>query len=289
VILAAAAFSPYLMLGAPLAAIVFGLGRNWAATALALAVTVACGWGQAPTFIASAHPHPGSPSVTVMTANLRLGQADPDAVVRAAARHQVDVLMLQELTPSAVVGFTKAGLDQLLPYHVADSRPSAAGTGLWSRYPLADVVKRSDYTFALVTAELVIPGSSLRPAIAATHLPGPWPQDPRSWLRDVARLPELLKAMKYQRDPAGGPVIIGGDFNATLDVPQFRALLVDGYRDAAAQSGAGMVRTYPSDSGVPPLIGIDHIVVSSAVATSVQTLAVPGSDHRAVISRVVLG
>jgi endonuclease/exonuclease/phosphatase (EEP) superfamily protein YafD len=277
------------MLGAPLAALAFGLGRNSGAAVLALAVTVACGWGQAPAFTASAQPPPGNPAVIVMSANLRLGHADPDAVVAAVARHHVDVLMLQELTPSAVTGLTDAGLDRLLPYHVVDARQSAAGTGLWSRYPLTDVAKRSDYTFALVTAELVIPGSSLRPAVAATHMPGPWPQDPGSWLRDIARLPELLKALKYQRDPAGGPVIVGGDFNATLDVPQFRALLVDGYRDAGTQAGAGIVRTYPSDSAVPPLIGIDHIVVSSAVATSLQTLEVPGSDHRAVISRVVLG
>jgi endonuclease/exonuclease/phosphatase (EEP) superfamily protein YafD len=68
----------------------------------------------------------------------------------------------------------------------------------------------------------------------------------------------------------------------------FRALLVCGYRDAATQLGAGLVRTFPADSHVPPLVGIDHVLTYQARATSMHTLRVSGSDHLALAATVGL-
>ncbi len=38
----------------------------------------------------------------------------------------------------------------------------------------------------------------------------------------------------------------------------------------------------------PPVIGIDHIVLADAHAVSVETVGLPGADHRALVARVRL-
>ena len=66
---------------------------------------------------------------------------------------------------------------------------------------------------------------------------------------------------------------------------QFRRLLTHGYADAARQAGAGYLASYPTDRWYGPVIGIDHVLVRSAAATSVRTVDLPGSDHRGVLAR----
>lgn len=80
-----------------------------------------------------------------------------------------------------------------------------------------------------------------------------------------------------------GAVIVGGDYNSTPDMRQFRDLLTDGYRDAVEQTGSGFAPTYPSDTRFPPVITIDHVLTRNAAASSVMTIEMPGSDHRSLL------
>jgi endonuclease/exonuclease/phosphatase (EEP) superfamily protein YafD len=82
-------------------------------------------------------------------------------------------------------------------------------------------------------------------------------------------------------------VVVAGDFNATVDHAQFRDLLDHGYADAAESSGAGYLPTYPTDRWYGPLIGIDHVLFRGMQADSADTYDLPGSDHRAVLARLV--
>ena len=50
-----------------------------------------------------------------------------------------------------------------------------------------------------------------------------------------------------------------------------------------------MVRTHPSDIVAPPVFAVDHILTRGYVATSLRTLQVPGSDHRALLVQLVAG
>ena len=83
-----------------------------------------------------------------------------------------------------------------------------------------------------------------------------------------------------------GAVIVGGDYNSTPDVRQFRNLLTDGYRDAVEQVGSGFAPTFPSGRWYPPVITIDHVLVQKATAASARTAGIEGSDHRAVLVTV---
>jgi endonuclease/exonuclease/phosphatase (EEP) superfamily protein YafD len=280
-VIGVSAFSPYLMLGAPLAVLLFAFTRQWIAVVLAVALTVLAGSTQIRLHVA-ATGLANSTSIVTMTSNLRLGEADPAQVVGAVRNHHVDVLMLEELTPEEQTRLLAAGLATLLPFHVSDPRPNAEGTGLWSRYPLTDTTKRTDFTFAFVTARVTIPGVAGQPLLIATHMAGPVP-DPTDWSSDIDHLPGVLTAL----DPAV-PTIVGGDFNSTPDIAQFRRVLAAGFHDAAQQAGAGMTRTYPSDTWYPPLIAIDHVLTREAVASSAKTVEIRGSDHRALVVTVQL-
>jgi endonuclease/exonuclease/phosphatase family metal-dependent hydrolase len=51
--------------------------------------------------------------------------------------------------------------------------------------------------------------------------------------------------------------------------------------------GAGWNPTYPAQGWIPPLIAIDHVLVSEDLtATAYRTVPVPGTDHRGVLATV---
>jgi endonuclease/exonuclease/phosphatase (EEP) superfamily protein YafD len=83
--------------------------------------------------------------------------------------------------------------------------------------------------------------------------------------------------------------MLAADLNATPGNLEFRRLLRDGYRDAAEQAGAGLTRTHPSDVRLlPPLFAVDHILTRGCAATSVCTLPIPGTDHRALLAEITI-
>ena len=67
---------------------------------------------------------------------------------------------------------------------------------------------------------------------------------------------------------------------------QFRDLLNNGYRDAVEQTGSGFPPTFPSRTWHPPLLTIDHILTRNAAASSIETVYIPGSDHRALLGTI---
>jgi endonuclease/exonuclease/phosphatase (EEP) superfamily protein YafD len=83
--------------------------------------------------------------------------------------------------------------------------------------------------------------------------------------------------------------VVAGDFNATRDNAEFRALVCNGYRDAAEQAGAGLTRTHPADVPMlPPIFALDHILTRHCVATRLRTQRIEGSDHRALIADIAI-
>jgi endonuclease/exonuclease/phosphatase (EEP) superfamily protein YafD len=283
VLLAATACAPYLMLGAPAAAVLLVQDRNRIAAVAAAATAALCLVTQLPLFVSQSAP-PGDTDLTLMTANLRLGLASSASVIRQVMSHHVDVLAAEELTGAEVQRLDAGGLSKLLPYSALDARGGAAGTGVWSRYPIARIDMSGDFTFAVVAVRVAMPVAGANPIVVAAHLAGPWPQGSGSWSRDMAAIGKVLGALRQQYP--GNSIVAAGDFNATIDTPEYRHLLVHGYQDAAAQSGSGYTPTYPGDTWFGPLIAIDHVITRNTVATNARTISIRGSDHRALVVRV---
>lgn len=279
-ILAGAALSPYLMLGAPLAVLAFGVSRHWTLVSVAAVLTVVVLAVQAPRYIGSPAPDTGA-ALRFVSANLLLGEADPAAVTALAAEH-ADILAVQELTPELSAALSRA-LAADFPYSALRPRDRAAGVGLWSRYPITASGSDESFSRGLIYARVQVPGVDAETIVLSTHMPPPRSAF-ASWRTDITRLGPVLREL-----PDDGPIVIGADLNASPDVREFRQLLTDGYRDGAAQAGAGLTRTHPSNVIIPPLLAVDHIITRDATVTSLRTVEVAGSDHLALAATVVLG
>ncbi len=219
--------------------------------------------------------------IRILSSNLGRGQADAASLVEFAERN-ADVITVLELTSEAAERFSQVGIDEAFPYSLRVFG-GTSGTGVWSRYPLTalSTLKRPGNTTS--AARLRVPGVRFDPLLAAVHIKTPAGGDDEKtvddWRLALAGAKDELNYLARAAGPAA--VIIGGDFNSTPDVRQFRDLLTNGYHDAVEQTGAGFAPTYPSNTWHPPLLVIDHVLTRNAAATSIRTVDNPGCDHRA--------
>lgn len=282
-LVSAASVAPYLMSSALVGAAIFAVLRRWIGVGVAIAVFVAAFWTQAPLYIGRAGGDSGHDGHTVMAmqANLLFDGADPAALVEEVRARNIAVLTVNELTPAAVEGLDRAGLDRLLPHRYLRPGKTASGTGIWSSYPLSDTVEYDGFVLNQISATADVPG--VGPVAVYAFHPVPPIARPQVWADELSRLHNIL-----DRAPADRPVIVGGDFNATYDHSQFRVLISGSFGDAAEQAGAGHLVTYPTDKWPAPLVGLDHILTAGACALAAETVDLPGSDHRALVARLRL-
>jgi endonuclease/exonuclease/phosphatase (EEP) superfamily protein YafD len=283
VVMFAAALSPYLMAAAVLSVVLFVVGRRWV---LAIAATVVLVVGVAielPLFTTNHHDASiRTVPLRVMTANIYFGLGDAESLV-STANASADVLAVQELTPESVQRLATAGLDESFPYHALDARSGASGVGVWSRFPITSSKRITDFELAMVSARIKVEGVQVDPTVLVAHMSGPWPQPIDDWRADMEHMQGTMSELA--KSVGAGCAIVAGDFNSTPDMGEFRSLLRDGFQDASQQAGAGFNRTYPANGrALPPIIAIDHVLTFQCSATSAETTALPGSDHRGLVS-----
>lgn len=224
--------------------------------------------------------------IRVLSSNLRHGHADPHFLVTLANK-SADVITVAELTPEEVQRLKQAGINKSFPYAHLLPAPGAGGIGMWSRYPLTVLSEPRHRRVSIPAARLGVPGLRFEPLLASVHVYSPVAGDANTvadWRSGMAGAKVQLDSFARTAGPAA--VIIGGDYNSTPDMRQFRDLLTNGYRDAVEQSGSGFAPTFPSNRRFPPVITIDHVLTRNAAAQSVRTIEVPGSDHRALLVTV---
>lgn len=230
----------------------------------------------------------GHIAMRVLSANLRLGRADPSSVVRLATEY-ADLLLVSELTPEAVEELRRAGIDNRFPDSQLVPKAGAGGIGIWSRHPLVTLPVKQNSNLVVTAAQVRIPGIRPVPVVASIHVFSPvaFSTDTVArWSDGMAETKALLHDLALAAGSAA--VIVGGDFNSTPDLRQFRELLTTGYHDAVQQSGSGFAPTFPAGGIVPPLITIDHILTRKSSVSAVRTISLEGSDHRALLATVTL-
>jgi endonuclease/exonuclease/phosphatase (EEP) superfamily protein YafD len=276
------AYTPYAALGTILVLAITLLLRRWIAVAAAVCVLAGFGIALIPRGISNGdETAEAGPGLTLMTANLMLGEADPESVVELVRDEGVDVLSVQELTPETVDGLRRAQLDRLLPESELIPAEGSAGGGIYSRLPLRRLpdLEPLPGAFAIPRGLIRVPGAS-EVEVLSPHARPPTADGVDAWRADLERLPPAAADSR--------PRLLLGDFNATLDHAELRELLSSGYTDAADVTGTGFTPTWPAD-GLPPPVAIDHVLADDRVEVldaSVREL--PGSDHRAVIAEVAL-
>jgi endonuclease/exonuclease/phosphatase (EEP) superfamily protein YafD len=273
-----AASTPLTLVVASISSVAFVVIRRWESSIVAVLTAASLAAVQVPLFISTDAVGSMHQPITVLQANIAVGQADADSVVSVVVEERVDILTVSELTVPALHRLQTAGLQAELPYWVLDPRGGGAGGGIWSRFPLSDYTAYPQFTHAAMSATATTsPGSAVR--VTTVHPVAPWPEPTQTWSDELS----MLAGMTGELTAFDGPVLIAGDLNATNDNAQFRDLLRDGLVDARRAAGAGLVPTFPADRTVPPFLAIDHVLVEGVRAEAVKAVDLPGSDHRGLL------
>ncbi|MBY6365757.1 endonuclease/exonuclease/phosphatase family protein [Rhodococcoides corynebacterioides] len=281
VVVGPASFAPILLCCTVLGMLLCLAVRRWWIAGASASVLAIAGTVVVPLYVADAAPSAGTP-ITLMQANVMLGEADPAALVASVRDRGVDILTAQELTPEFVDALDDAGMSDVLPYRFAMPYPGGAGAGIYSRVPVTDGRELDGYLLSSVTARVDLGTGPVR--VYAVHPVPPYPTPTPVWAQEMAMLRDELRTAADSPEP----VIVGGDFNATHAHARFRALLTDGWSDVGDAVGAGIVPTYPTDKSYPPLVGIDHVLVRGVGATSSTAVDIAGSDHRGLVVELAL-
>jgi endonuclease/exonuclease/phosphatase (EEP) superfamily protein YafD len=233
----------------------------------------------APLFV-SDHRLPTTSSFTLMSLNTLHGLADPRAIEQEA--RSADVVVLIEATSGLVQELQPLSWDERFPYSVGVVGGTVGDTVIYSRFPLSNGTRLPTSQFQQWIATAAVP--RIGPVrIIAAHPCNPFCGS-NQFRSDHQRLQAAVQAN------LGGPLIVAGDLNAVDDHAPLRALRAVGMESVTDLLGAGWLPTYPANRSIPPLIPIDHILVSPQLtATSVTRFSVPGTDHLGLIAEIARG
>ena len=279
------AFTPYVAAGSLLPLLArpraAALGRRaawrWLASLLLVAVV-------APRALPAAQPAADGPTLTVLTANLLAGAADPQALVDAGPRHTTwTCWRCRSSPPTAQAGLDRAGLTALLPHRHHDPRGRHHRLGallpLPARPAPACGATPGASGFAQAYAHGDVPGGP-PVRVESVHPAAPY-----------ALSAERRLARRPRRPAAGHPGRAAARARRRLQRhPRPRPaarLLATGYADAADATGSGLAGTWgPYDGDPIPPVTIDHVLADRriAVALGSAVYGLPGSDHRAVLA-----
>lgn len=276
------------------------IGRRWRLVAVAVAVAALQLGLQLPWWVTGDQVVEATDDPFVaMTTNAAYGGADTDALVAAIARHDVDVLTVLEATAQLRDALAAEGIDAMLPHVIdrsydgcvpvwstdrvepVDGCVSAAGSMIYSRYPLSDArlpaVRRT--LFESPVAQVDTPDGPV--VVLAAHPVPPWPGDTRLWYEELTGLAAWASNIDRRL-----PLVIAGDLNASEAHPALRRFAAAGLYDAHRQVGDGPVATWPrlGRFGVPllPMFHLDHVLVRGLGVADAGTVPLPGTDHVAV-------
>ena len=219
----------------------------------------------------------------IMTLNTCNGQASAEEIVRICREQNVEILCLQEIGGTMLDDLAEAGIYEILPYRVVSDAASQVDNGgkngIWCAAEVSNVTTNlvDIATSAMPAVDITMGSTEIRVVSVHPNSPVRGAQD--LWSKGLESIQSLGGyAHNY---------LLMGDFNSTWDHARFRELLGTSFVDAGEQAGEGFHMTYPSNSKIPSLIEIDHIVYSrdSGIAVSdLQAIEVPGTDHKALLA-----
>ncbi|MBL0870287.1 MAG: endonuclease/exonuclease/phosphatase family protein [Phycisphaerales bacterium] len=250
---------------------------------------------------ASPAPNPQQPTLTLVVANVNLGNPDLSKLISLINAENADVVILQEITPAHIASLRSA-LSVTHPHRSEALRSDAFGQAIYSRIPFQSEPQLFPQGTLLRDSRLggvvglhdpqirtTISFDGLPVVIQNLHLVPPG--DP-SMLREqrvqFAWLRDWLRSMATSPNPSA--VILAGDFNSTPSSPQHAVLRAAGLIESHAQAGQGTGHTWPDIAPLSNLPGIriDH-VYSTSELRAVEARVGPsiGSDHRPQVVRLV--
>jgi endonuclease/exonuclease/phosphatase (EEP) superfamily protein YafD len=255
--------------------------KRWAAGASALVAAALGAAGLGPVWTSVARPAAEGPttSLTVAVANVDFRNETPETAAEALAAVGADVLVtLESFTAYRA---PDSALSRAYPFVINRVRWIYTGAWLWSRPEIVAGRKRDTDVDAPASAwgRIVLPdGAALDVLGLHFRRPVTEPQEGQ-----IAGLDALTTDLAR-------PFVVVGDFNAAPWSEAMRRVshalgadIVGGLRWTWRSRRAGWLGPLGGVAQLP----IDHILVSPGVGVdSVETFAIPGSDHRGVLARL---
>lgn len=222
----------------------------------------------------------------VMSINTEFGEADAARIVQLVRDNGVQLLALQEFSPALQERLSTDGLDALLSNRISTPNNDGSGAAVYSVFPLASEGLLPDTPFRMAATRVVVEGSGTKAALTLTNVHTLPPVDERisQWRGDLLKI-------SHQAGSQGNQVLMG-DYNATYDHAEFRALLDEGpdgnkLVDVGTASWGRFSPTWPMEGPALPGVVIDHVVTSPRIAGSDYSVhPVPGTDHAALIAQL---
>jgi endonuclease/exonuclease/phosphatase (EEP) superfamily protein YafD len=254
-----------------------------------VAVLVVCALAAA-IVLPRAFPHPvtaeaaaqsGDRELKVLSFNVDQGGADVQELASTIRKDKPDVVVLPESADTFREKLAAAipGLGYRSSSVVGPAGTDVAGVSVFTASDLGHVTMHR-IGQGQFDPWLYLTGGRLGSLeIVAVHVSAPTPVKILQWPKELASLQQWCGQQS-------NPVVIAGDFNATLDHREFRDG-IKGCLDAGEMTGKGLIGTWPTK--LPEWIGgqIDHVLGGGgAVPTSLRVLDLPGSDHRALLATV---
>ncbi|VXB19510.1 Endonuclease [Arthrobacter sp. 9V] len=296
-------FTPWLVLPAALALALAVVGRRlWVIVTTVALLAVQLLW-LFPLDAGKPESLPaGTPAVQlrVMSLNSEYGEADAATIVRLVRENGIQLLTIQEHTQGLEDALHSAGMEEVLPNLLSEPNDDASGGAVFSVFPLEAVGLLPDTPFRMDVMRVLLtdPASGAKSTLSLTNVHTLPPVDERigQWRSD------LDKVARQASRP--GNQLLMGDYNATYDHSEFRALLDTGLSrqdaragvqdgrklvDVGTASGARFSPTWPMEGLPLPGIVLDHMVTSPGIGSSDYSVhQIPGSDHAAIMATLIV-
>jgi len=257
--------------------------RRWWPAALVVGAVAGVALGVVlPRAVAGPAP-PAGPELTVLSFNVFQGRADVGALAAEIHRSRPDLVVL----PEAGQRFQRrlapllADLGYRSSVTTAADEPDVDGIAVFTSARLGDV-STAPLELGFKFRWMRLTGGGLGGVeVVAVHTAAPVPNMLTAWATELGTL------RQWCADGQGAHIVVG-DVNATLDHTPLRSA-VEGCTDAAADRGQGLVATWPTSWPRWFGVQIDHVFISGGLRpASAEVLDLPGSDHRALLTRIVL-
>jgi endonuclease/exonuclease/phosphatase (EEP) superfamily protein YafD len=223
---------------------------------------------------------PSATRFRVMSANLLMINQDTEGIAGEVLAALPDLLLVQELSPYWAARLEREDLTRALPHRSFVARTDSFGIGVYSRLPMT-AQELDVFGLPAFSAEVQLGAHSLR-VLNVHTLPPRRPDYVPTWIGMMEHIEQLVRRET-------GPVLLGGDLNATPHTRWFQRLLSHGLQSAHEERGRTLATTWPNGRMPFPPIRLDHFLVSRAIAVlDVREGEGRGSDHRPLIGDFAL-
>ncbi|WP_291479946.1 endonuclease/exonuclease/phosphatase family protein [Corynebacterium sp.] len=246
--------------------------------AVVLPVGIVTTQAGAPNHGASAERGGSAETLRVMALNTYFNGADDASIVGETRRLDPDVLVLSETSPAEVAAVERG--TGLTSTSAVDDSGGASGTAVLVRpgTPVSDAATDHGFTgHQTPSARLSEPAPV---DVYGVHtLPPAFSDLITGWEEDLGTLKDSFGSSVV----GDVPLVLAGDFNATVAHPEFREFLDHtGLTRCEGSSGVQRVTGMPTWPDRFPLVRIDHVLVRDGTCEDGGTVRVEGTDHRGV-------